>query len=153
MTRVLDDSTEHAGEERPLLCDSTLAMAVVTLDGHFVRANAAFCELVGRTALNATKWNDIVRSDDVTTLLELSTAITSGTRVTFRASAERDGEKLALSVNCAMVRIGGEDALSMLLTDAGEHEEALKSTPRRQLQYNRVGRRVALAINYAARTS
>src|SRR6185369_15310390 len=60
--------------------EAPIGMALVSLDGHFVRVNRVLCEITGYTARELTKlrFQDITHPDDVDTDVELSRRLARG---------------------------------------------------------------------------
>jgi PAS domain S-box-containing protein len=82
--RELETTNAHLreSEERFRLAvdEAPIGMALVSLDGHFVRVNRVLCEITGYTARELTKlrFQDITHPDDVDTDVELSRRLARG---------------------------------------------------------------------------
>ena len=97
---------------------AAIGMAMVDFQGHFLRVNAALCELVGRSEaqLLAMRWQEITHADDVDAGEHEVDKTRAGTERTFRLAkryVRRDGSLVWVLLSVSLIRSKGGDPLCL----------------------------------------
>jgi diguanylate cyclase (GGDEF)-like protein/PAS domain S-box-containing protein len=109
---------------------ATIGMAVIDLRGRILRANAAFCELVERSAADVVgaSWTDLTHPDDIeATQAQIEALLSRSSRhVDFEKRYLRsDGSIVVAHVSADVMTVGGEDVLLSQVRDVSNEYEAL----------------------------
>jgi PAS domain S-box-containing protein len=111
--RALEDAIAHLRESeerfRLAIDEAPIGMALVSLDGHFVRVNRVLCEITGYPADELTKlrFQDITHPDDLDTDVELSRRLARGDIPRYQLDKRyirKDGSIVDITLSGSMMR-------------------------------------------------
>ena len=115
---------------------SPIGMALVALDGRFLRVNAAFCAMLGRTEaqFQSTDFQHVTHPDDVAADVQFSQEVLAGARPSFQMAkryVHHDGRIVWAQLDVTLVRDAGGAPLHFVaqvqdITEQHQAGEALR---------------------------
>ncbi|HEX6837594.1 MAG TPA: PAS domain S-box protein, partial [Polyangia bacterium] len=110
--RTSDRLRESEARFRLMMDGAPIGMALVALDGRFVRVNRRLCEIVGYTAeeLEQLRFQDITHPDDLGTDVELGLRLARGEMPRFQVEKRyirKDGAIVTVLLSVSILRVGG----------------------------------------------
>ena len=132
--RSSDDAVLAAGAVEAGFAQSTVGQSVVTLDGRFLRANAALCALIGRSPeeVVGSTWEAISHPDDVDMChreLDLLPEEPTRERTTVKRYLRPDGVVVRALITSTLVEVEGRACYVSRVRDIPslhEEQEALE---------------------------
>ncbi len=153
--RELHDSEERF---RFIFEEAPIGMALTALDGHFVRVNAALCEIVGYTAaeLEGSRFQDITHPDDLGSDLAVLRKLVEGQIGHYRTEKRyirKDGAVVSICLNVATLRnpAGQPQHFITQMEDVGERKRAEEERQRIEQDQRflaEAGRVLASSLDY-----